>query len=554
MNRYRQLKEAMLFFMPYWRRGTFPIVNLFIVTVISFVFPLFPKWALDEVVGKKNTGLLPRIVVFFLVLVVLQRFFSYLYQTTFFKFERQSILDIQKKLVDRILNYPMEFFNKNHSGYIMGRIRGDVAGLGYIFSDTLVMAVMEFFKFWGSLFILITMNVKLTFICCIPIPIILFEIYRNRKDIKDINKSLIQENAKVEQELSDTFQGIEVLKTFSKEKEGSKRTENSLRSYQEIEIKRKLLISRYNNTITLISNIGGTLLLFFGISDIIANKISIGSYMAFSIYLGYLYTPVQNLSHSFVSIDHAKRSYDRISELLKLLPEDNGSIEISEIDNVEINNLNFSYDGKQEIFNGFNLCMKKGDKVLFKGKSGSGKSTLTKLLLGLYRPSKGEVYYNGVELREINLNKLREKIGFISQNTFLFNKTIRENILFSNNHYTNEELFQILDQCRIKDKILSLANGIDHVVSEKGDDFSGGEKQRISLARALVKKPDLIILDEATSNIDKETRAEIENIIHEQFKDKIIIEISHDQDNNRRYTNVINLDTNKKHQEDAIWN
>jgi ABC-type bacteriocin/lantibiotic exporter with double-glycine peptidase domain len=185
------------------------------------------------------------------------------------------------------------------------------------------------------------------------------------------------------------------------------------------------------------------------------------------------------------------------------------------------------------VISNFNLSLQKGDKVLLLGESGSGKSTLLKLPIGLYRPSKGHIYYNDRDLRELELKNVRQKIGFISQDIFLFNKSIRDNIIFNDPLADDQNILAVLDKCRIKNKVLSLKMGLDHVVSERGGDFSGGEKQRLSLARALIKQPDVILLDEALANVDAKTEEEVERIILDVFKDKIIIKISHHQTSDR---------------------
>ncbi len=523
-------KEIISFFAPYWKKGIIPVSFLLVSTVISFLYPLFPKWAIDDIVLKKNAGNLAALAMLFAVLIVVQRLCSYLNEVTFFKFQKESILDIQRKLLDKVFHYPMEFFDKNHSGYLMGRIRGDVAGLNFIFSEGLVMIGMDMIKFIGTFVILLTLHVQLTLICMATLPFLVFKIVNSRSQIKSVNKKILQENALVEKELSDTFQGIEVLKSHSREAEGKERSAKALSGYQEIEVKRNVIFSKYRNLVTLIVNIGQVFLLYFGIREVLAARLTIGSYMAFSGYLVFLYAPIQNFSSLFLLFDFAKRSFKRLKELFNILPEDSGEFEIKDIHRIEMKNLDFSYNGNGELIKDVNLRIRKGDKVLIAGDSGSGKSTLMKLLLGLYRPQKGHILYNGRDIKEIDLKELRDRIGFISQDTFLFNKTIRENIVFGNNGISGEKVMRILEECKMKDKISSLDKGLDHLVCEKGNNFSGGEKQRISLARTLIKNPDVIILDEATANLDKKTEAEIEKIVFQKSKDKIIIKISHHQD------------------------
>jgi ABC-type bacteriocin/lantibiotic exporter with double-glycine peptidase domain len=498
-----------------------------ISTAIMFVYPLFSKWAIDNVVMEKHYDQLLNLTLAFFVLIVAQRLFSYLNEVSFFKFQRKSILGIQMDLLKKVFYYPMDFFDKNHSGYLMGRIRGDVAGLSYIFSAALVMFFMDAFKFFGTFFILLSMNVKLTIISVVILPFLVLKMLTSQKPIKEINKQILEENAKLERELSDTFQGVEVLKSFSKEKEGITRAIDALSSYQHVEVKRNVVNARYRNVLDFIVNIGQILLLYFGIKEVIADNLTIGGYMAFSAYLMYVYAPIRNLSNVNILFDYAKRSYDRIKELLDILPEDNGDAELDGINEIKIANVDFAYKENEGIIKNLNFTINPGDKILIEGKSGSGKSTLIKLLLGLYRAQNGTIEYNGVNIKELNLQKLRERIGYISQNIFLFNKTLRENLIFNNTSITDTEIMDLVKKCQLEEKVTGLKGQLDEEISEKGVNFSGGERQRIALVRALIKNPDLIIIDEGTSNLDIKLEEEILRIIDEQFAGKIIIRVTH---------------------------
>lgn len=523
------LKAIFKFTAPYWKKGFIPVFFLLISTIISFAYPLFSKWAIDDVVIKKNYEKLLPLAIIFLALILLQRLFSYLNEITFFKFQKESILDIQINLLKKVFYYPMDFFDKNHSGYLMGRIRGDVAGLSYIFSSGLVMAIMDFVKFFGVFIILLTLSVKLTLISICILPFLMYKILRSKPRIKEVNEKILEENARLEKELSDTLQGIEVLKSFSKEEEGIKRTETGLSEYQQIEVRRNVVLSRYSNVVNLIVHLGEVVFLYFGIKEVIAGHLSLGGYMAFSGYLMFVYAPIRNLGSLNIFFDFAKRSYKRIKELLDILPEDSGHIKIDKIDKIEAKNVSFSYNGEDGVINDLDFAISKGEKVLIVGESGSGKSTLIKLLLGLYRPTRGEIEYNSTALKEIDLKNLREQVGYISQNVFLFNKTIKENIVLGHPGIPDNELSKLLKECSLDKRINGFEKGLNQEISEKGYNFSGGERQRIALARALVKNPGIIILDEGTSNLDRETEEDILKKIEEKFGDKIIIRVTHRQ-------------------------
>jgi len=197
----------------YWRKGIIPVIFLLISSGLSLLYPMFPKWAVDEVLGAKDMRKIVFIISAFFAVIILSQIFSYLNRITFFKFQKESILDIQKNLLEKVFNYPMEYFDKNHSGYLIGRIRGDVGGLSYIFSEALIMLIMDFLKFAITIIILMNMNMKLTLICLSITPFLIGKMFLSREGIEKVNKKILEENARAEKELSDTFQGIEVLKS-----------------------------------------------------------------------------------------------------------------------------------------------------------------------------------------------------------------------------------------------------------------------------------------------------------------------------------------------------
>lgn len=512
-----------------WKNGLKPVIFLLVSSSIALIYPQIPRLAIDVALKKQDYRYLFYLSLVFLILVIFQRIFSYLNEITFFKFQKATILNIQKELLRKVFSYPLEFFDKKHSGYLLGRIRGDVSGLSYIFSEGLVESFMDLIKFIGVLIILLNMNTRLAFISIAIMPFLVYKIVNSRKEIKRVNEKILEENARLEKELSDTLQGVEVLKSFSKEEEGLKRSYSALQNYQKIEVERNVIFSGYRNIVDLIFHLGEVLLLYFGVREVLAGRLTVGGYIAFNGYLMILYGPLKNLSYLSIYLDYAGRSYQRIRELLSILPEDNGELELQGIVEIEARDVAFSYEGNEKLLDNVNFKIRRGERLLIEGESGSGKSTLVKLLLGLYEIQEGTIYFNGVELRKINKKKLRESVGYVSQNIFLFNKSLRENLLLGRMDTSDERLIDILELCGLRDSFKGdNENGVlDMEVSEKGLNFSGGERQRLALARALIKDPDVIVLDEATANLDMETERELEKLILKKFSERIIIKISH---------------------------
>ena len=520
------IKEVVSTLFPYWKKGLLPIFYLFFSTIITFIYPLFSKWAFDELVYRENREILSRIIFSFLFLIVLQKLISYFSEVGFFKFQKNTMLSLQKRILKKLFNYPMNFFDSNHSGYLTGRIRGDIAGLSFLFSDNLIMLLFDTIKVIVIFIILININTKLALLCLSIVPLMIITFRFNQNKIEKINQHIIDMNAEVEKELSDTFQGIVEYKCFAVEESGMNRAYWALKEYQQTEINKNTLLSRYRNTLSFCSHIGEVILLYFGINEISQNRLSFGDYIAFTGYLVILYQTLKNFSYSNVFFDYAKQSYRKLHQVLNLELENSGLITFSRINEVEVNQLYFNYNN-HDVLSNVSFKLKKGDKMQILGPSGCGKTTLLKLLIGFYRPSKGKILFNGQALFSCDLKNLRQKVGYVPQNVFLFNLSIRENLIFSNDHSRDNEIYDILGRCNLLKLINELDMGLDYIINENGKNFSGGEKQRIAIARALLHRPDILILDEATSNIDSINAKNIEKYIIKSFSDRILINVTH---------------------------
>ncbi len=532
-------------FLKRWKVGLLAIICLLISTLITMIYPMFMKWGVDELVLSKDIENLLKYSGMFFILIIIERILSYISGVKYFEFQKLSIYEIQKELIRRLFEYPLEFFDNKHSGYLIGRIRGDVEGLSYLYSEGLLTGIMDIIRIVVSIIILIGMNVKLTIIVSLIIPLVVYKLVRSRPKISEINNQMMEENAKTEEELSDVFQGIEEYKSMSREDEGIKRSYDGLERYMKIQIKRNRIIISYNNIIDLLIRIGSLLFFYFGLREVISGKLSIGSFMAFNGYLMYMYSPLKTISLMNIFVEYARKSYERVKELMLIMTgDDKGKDEIKEIEKIEVKDLVFGYKNGKKVLNGINTEIKRGERLEIRGKSGSGKSTLVKLLLGLYENEEGEIRYNGTDIKKISKTSIRKRIGYVTQNIFLFKRSIRENILLGEERDIDDKrIMEVLRECKLEEKIRSLEGGLDYIVEEKGKNFSGGERQRIALARAIIKEPDVIILDEATSNIDKETSKEIEEMILKKFREKVIIKISHkERKENNKLWKILDLD------------
>jgi len=536
-NRIR-LIDIVRFISPFWKKGIWSIVLLLTSTLISLTFPLFPKYAIDNILQKRNYQDLLWLALIYLLAVILQHLFAFAYETRFFSFQRNTIIRIQKSLLSRIFYYPSDFFDKFHSGYLIGRIKSDAAGLSYAFSEGLVTFIMDFIRLIAGAIILFSLNSTLTLISLSIFPLLILEVIFSQDRISKANERILEESAELDKELSDTLQGIEVIKSYAKEEVGKDRTERAFDAFWQSDINRNKIMSRYRNMISIIIQIGEVSLVYFGIKEIIRGRFTIGSYIAFMGYLIYLYGPVRNFASTNIYINYARNSFRRLRELMDILPEERGNIVLENISSIRFNDVSFAYEKSTEIIRGLNLSIGAGEKILIAGESGCGKSTIAKLILGLYIPKKGNILINGIDLKDVNKKDFRERIGYISQNVFVFTQSLRENLTFSNKNVSDEILLEILRKCKLDSCLMNKLNSsfislLDIEIGEKGLNLSGGERQRLALARSLIKKPEIVILDEATANLDLNTGREIERMILEDYSENIVIKISHHPSDNQ---------------------
>ena len=264
--------------------------------------------------------------------------------------------------------------------------------------------------------------------------------------------------------------------------------------------------------------------------DIIRGSFTLGSYIAFSGYLARLYGPTQMLASAGLIFQPAFSALDRYRELMGAAREEEKETgrRVEKLQGeIEFKEVYFNYDGQKPVFERLNLRISAGEKVLITGQNGSGKSTLMKLILGLYHPRRGQIMIDGYNIKELSLASLRERISVVSQSVFLFNDTIWNNILYSRPDATESEVRRAVELSGAAEFIEKLEEGYNTIVGETGKKLSGGEKQKIAIARAILREADVLIFDEPTAHLDKESAAMIERLVRDNFRDKTCLIISH---------------------------
>lgn len=511
------------------RLGLLGSIGMILVALLALPTPYITKVIVDRAILGSNLHLL-NMLVLALIAVQLLRFGSTLgMDYCLSRFSGEIISRIKGDLFHRVLRFPISFFAHNQTGYIMSRI-GEVDGLYLFFSSTLIRVLLSIGQFLLCLGILFHLNYKLTLFSLLVLPAFFLTSKRLSNQMRRLTWGFLESSAALTQGMHDSFSGVEVVKSFGAEKREALKVRNHLDNIKGMSIRRGILLSLYSESMSFLGACAGFGILWLSGGQIISHQFTLGSYLAFAAYFAQLFGPTQVMANLGLTLQPAKVALRRVLELQAVVTEeedDHGRIISSLKGNIDIVDLDFEYEAAKPVLRKLCLHIRAGEKVLISGPNGSGKSTLIKLIMGFYRAQHGLILMDGMPLQDISLSSLRERMSIVSQNTFLFSDTVRNNILYSAPRASADSLKEAICLSGASDFIKHLANGLDTEIGERGVRLSGGERQKLSIARAILRRSDLIILDEATSNLDKSSIKVLDELVRTRFSEKTCLIISH---------------------------
>jgi len=505
-------------------------VLMMALSLISLPSPLLLRYLVDKVFLAKNIKLLHIILLLLLAIQLIKTKLSFFNTYVFNLMNREIMLSIKKDIFEKILSLPVSFFNDHQSGYMISRI-GEVDVMNIFFSSSSIRLIIGFFEILFSLIILLQLSWKLTIISALILPVFYFAGRLNARGLRTTSKERMERTAFLSRHAQEAISGVDTVKMFTAEEKETDKIYENLKELKKIDIRNSIISSFSSELLGFVGAIGGLTVLWYSGFHIIKGTFSIGTYMAFAAYLANLYTPTFNLAMMGLSFQSAVVALNRITDILKLADEKEVNIRtknLSKIDKmIEFNNVSFSYDQK-EVLSDISFSINKNEKVLLKGPNGAGKTTIMKLIMGLYKPTRGTINIDNQNINYISLNSLRNRISVVSQDIFLFNETLLNNIAYGNPQTTMQEIEEAIKLSGLSNLVASLAGGLKTVIGESGKKLSGGEKQKVSIARAIIKDSDLIILDEFSSNLDVESASGIKHLLSGKFKDKMCLIASHE--------------------------
>ena len=386
----------------------------------------------------------------------------------------------------------------------MSRVIDDTRNFEQLLAHAIPTLVVNSLMIIGISAILFSMNLILALYTLIPIPFLFWMVVKFSKISRPMFREVQKENAEINAILQDNFSGIKEIKAFTQEEYESKRTFSKIAAYTKAMLRALRFTNAFHPSIEFVSGLGTVIIIFFGGRLALANQLSLEDMVAFLLYLGTFYQPITSFGMLNEGIQHALASAERVMEILNEEPEIKDAPDAIELDEIkgklEFRDVSFRYVDSVPVLKNVSFRVEPGQMLALVGPTGVGKTTIANLIPRFYDPDLGEILVDDIDVRKIKLHSLRSQISLVSQDVFLFNGTVRENILYGRPNATEEEIIAAAKAANAHEFIMELPEGYDTRVGERGVKLSGGQKQRISIARAVLKDAPILILDEATSS------------------------------------------------------
>jgi ABC-type multidrug transport system fused ATPase/permease subunit len=525
------LKRLFSLLKPYWQVLSLIAFLLVASIILELTPPLIQANIIDEVIGARD---LPRLGILLGTLVglyVAQQLVNAGDMYTRHKLGGKFILDLRVKLYEYLQRLSLSFFEHTSTGELMSRVTNDVNALEHFVTHGATFLILDFFRLLGAAGVLLWLNWQLALLVCIPIPILAIAIRLFNDRIRPVYRRMRARLGDINAKLQDNLSGMRTIQAFNQEERELERFTKESENYYQAVVHGIRYWATFFPSMTFISLMGNVIVLGVGALMVVRGQLTLGELVAFISYLNFLYAPVRRLIDTDNILQEAIAAGERIFELLDEQPEiknPEGALALSDVrGHVIFKDVHFRYGSGGEVLHDVDFEMAPGEVVALVGPSGAGKTSIASLLSRFYDPSHGRILMDGQDLKNLDISSLRSHVAVVLQDTFLFNTTIRDNLLYGKPDANDEDLDRAARAAYAHDFIMELPDGYDTEIGERGVRLSGGQKQRLALARAILSDPRILILDEATSSVDAEAEYLIQQALDSVLKGRTALVIAH---------------------------
>ena len=547
METFKKLKH---FYWPYKKYFIASLFFVLVVTGITVVYPMVLQITIDEVIMAENYELIPVLSIGFIIIMAIKGITNFFQQYLGDLFGIKSVYLLRDSLYKKLQRLSFTYYDNARTGDTMSRLTMDVEGFKFFLAAGLKELVRVFFLIGTSLIVMFYYSIPLALLTMAVMPFLIVVVRKFDQKVhpafRSIRRSLGNLNTRIQENVS----GMNTVKSLSKEDFEISRFTVDNKEYQEVNIKTSHIWAKYFPLMELIGNIAMVSLLIFGGYLVIEGDLQLGELVAFFSLVSYIIGPLMHLGFIVNQFSQAKAAGERLLEILEVeetVTDIENTVDIDKLEgHVEFKDVTLRYyEDDDAALKNINFEVPAGKIIGLIGATGSGKTSITQLMTRFYQPSEGNVYLDGRPTTYYPLSFIRQQIGFVFQEAFLFSTTIKDNIAFGNPQASLDDVIEAAKRAQAHDFIMEMPKGYDTMLGERGMGLSGGQRQRISIARALLIDPSILVLDDATSAVDMETEHRIQRALKEVMKDRTTFIIAHRISSLKHADEILVLDEGK---------
>ena len=524
------LRRHLPFFRRHGKKATLGAGFILLNALMAFPMPLVSRFVIDDVILSRELSLLPWVLLVMAALALFSRAMGLFQNWFFLRYSQEVTLDIQQQVLNHSFSLPKSFFDRNQAGYLMARMTGDIGGVTWFLSGSLVGILTNVLYFLGGLCLLFWLEWRLALAALAAVPIFLFALRCFSGRMHALNHAGNEENARYMSGFQETLNSMPLVKAFAAEEKAVGKIMAGLRQVFRLSAERSVVGSVTGLALSSTPSLVNFCVFAVGAYWVTTGHWSLGSLFAFQAYLGRVFGPAQSLTSTGLQMQNIRASLERLTALLDVVPESRpgeGERVESLRGQVEFRNVTFAYDPNNPVLRDVSFRVRPGEHIAVVGPSGVGKTTLLSLLMRFYGPTGGEILYDGRPAAGYDVRSLRQRIGYVGQSPILMSGTILENLRYGNADASVAEVKKACRVAGIHEFVVSLPGGYESEVGEKGVNLSEGQKQRLAIARALVKEPDILILDEPTASLDSLTEKSLFEALPRETRGKTLFVVAH---------------------------